>query len=75
MRGVSCGEDLVAPRGDVSGVAVVNGRRREQPDSRVPMLGVVPGEERLAEGPRRLDGGEPIRKLGPVLERLELRWS
>ena len=37
------------------------------------MLGVVPGEEGLAEGPGLLDDPEALRKLGPVLERLELR--
>lgn len=36
------------------------------------MLGVVPREEPLAEGPRVLDRAEQIREAGPVLEGLEV---
>jgi hypothetical protein len=39
----------------------------------VPVFGVVSGEERLAQGPRGLDGVESVGELWSVLERLEVR--
>src|ERR1700758_794882 len=61
--------------GDDFGGAVVNvgGRVKCQPG--VAMLIVVPREEVLAVGTRRLDRGEPAGEVGPVLQRLELRLA
>ena len=53
--------------------SVVHGGRGHQPDPRVAVLVVVPVEEAPAELARLLDRVEPVRKLGPVLERLEVR--
>ena len=39
----------------------------------MPMFGVVPGEEIRAVCARVLDGAEAFRKVGTILERLELR--
>ena len=47
--------------------------RREQSQPDVMMLGVVPGEEVAAEAAPVLDRAEPFRKVGPVLQGLELR--
>jgi hypothetical protein len=49
--------------------------RREQPDSDVVMLGVVPGEEVAAEAACVLERTESVRKVGPVLQGLELRFG
>ena len=49
------------------GLAVVDRRRRQQPDPGVPVVGVVPAEERLAEGSGLFDRGEAVREAGPVL--------
>ena len=54
------------------GPAVVDVGRGEGGDAAVPVLVVVPVEEEPAEGVRVLEGGEAIRELRPVLERLEL---
>src|ERR1019366_10920 len=48
--------------------------RRQQGDSAVMMVVVVPGEEALAKGTCVLDGAESIRKLRSVLESLELAF-
>jgi len=39
------------------------------------VLGIVPGEECLAEGPGVLDGTEPLGEIGPVFHGLELRFG
>ena len=48
--------------------------RRQQRDSAVMVVVVVPGEEALAEGACVLDGAESIRELGSVFESLELAF-
>ena len=48
---------------------------RMEADARVAVLVVVPAEEALAECSPILDGAKPFRKLGAVLERLELRFG
>ena len=42
----------------------------EQADAAMSVLGVVPGEEGVAEGPRRLVGGEARRDVGRIPEGL-----
>lgn len=54
------------------GPSVVHGGWRHQPETRVVMLAVVPGEEPLAEGTGVLDRTEPLRELRAVLQGLEL---
>src|SRR6266702_4474480 len=73
MLRVGARQDLAAPREYGGSFAVMHGRRREQRETRVVMLVVVPVEEPDAEGARVLDAAEPVRELGPVLQRLELR--
>ena len=53
-------------------MAAVDHLGGHQGDPRVTVLGVVPGEERAAEGPGVLDGAEAVGKVGLVLEGLEL---
>ena len=53
------------------GQPVVDVVRSHQPEGAVAMLEVVPGEEPLAERLGVLVGAEPIREIGPVLERLK----
>lgn len=54
------------------GPSVVHGGWRHQPETRVVMLAVVPGEEPLAEDTGVLDRTEPLRELRAVLQGLEL---
>jgi hypothetical protein len=54
------------------GVAVVQDLGREQTDTAVPMLPVVPREEGLAEAASTLDRAEALRELRSILEGLEL---
>ena len=65
-------ENLLPLFDDLPGHAVMQHLRRQQGDSAVMMLMVVPGKERLAKIPRVFDGSETIWKLGPVLEGFEL---
>ena len=51
---------------------VVHGGWRHQPDARVVMLAVVPGEEPLAEDTGVLDRTEPLRELRAILQGFEL---
>lgn len=66
-------QDLGADSADLFGVSVVDGVRGVPGDAGVPVLGVVPGEEALAERPRLEQAGERFGELGPVLQRPELR--
>ena len=59
---------------DGCGGAVVNVGGGVQAQARVPVLGVIPGEEGLAVCPGGLDRGEAGRESGPVFEGLELRF-
>src|SRR6266404_6217790 len=54
------------------GPSVVHRLRRQQPDSRVMVLRVVPPHKFLTKSPRILDLSKALRKLRPVLQRLEL---
>ena len=73
MGGVGGVQDLLAGGVHGLGLAVVDRLWREQTQARVAVLCVVPGEERLTEGPRGLDPVETGGEVRPVLERLELR--
>jgi hypothetical protein len=73
MGGVCSGEDE-GSRGDtLIGEAVVDVVRSQEADAAVTVLVVVPIEEWAAVGAAVLRGAEPRGKVGPVLERLELR--
>ena len=48
------------------------GGRRHQPNARVAVLAVAPGEERLAEDAGALDTAEACREVRAVLQRFEL---
>ena len=58
---------------DSVGSTVVDVMRGEHRDPGMSMLGVVPGEERTAEGGRGRDVVEPPGEAGVVLQGLELR--
>ena len=60
---------------DDGGLAVVNRCRSEQSDPAVVVFAVVPSEEPGTGGPCILDAAESIWKLGPILERFELRFG
>ena len=64
---------LLARGENLFGMAVVDHRRREQPDASVAMLVVVIAEEWTAEAPAILDTAEAVGELWAVLHRLELR--
>ena len=57
--------------GGERGQAVVDIVASHQAEGAVAMLGVAPGEEALAERLGVLVGAEPVREVGPVLERLK----
>ncbi len=65
---VSLAEDNLALGDDLVGPAVVQDLGSEQSDGGVMMLGVVPGEEALAEAAGILDGAETIWELRTVLQ-------
>jgi hypothetical protein len=67
------GEHLGAPCLDLCGATEVHVGRRHETDSGMPMLVVVPVEERPTELPGVNDRTETLREVGPILERLELR--
>src|SRR5438552_4078047 len=73
MRGMRRRQDLGAADDASLGQAVVDIVRREQAEAGVTVLGVVPGEEDVAMRSGILDRAEPVREVGPVLERFELR--
>jgi hypothetical protein len=55
-------------------LAVVDGGGGHQPDPGVAVLVVVPVKERAAVPAGVVDVVEPVRELGPVLQRLEVRF-
>ena len=69
---ISDPQDLFSGLPDIFGKAVVHGFRRQEADTRMPMLFVIPREEVLAVAPGVLDAAEPFRKVRPVLEGFEL---
>jgi hypothetical protein len=72
VRVVGGTQDLGAPLPLTRGQTVVDVVRSHEAKGAVPMLGVVPGEEPLAERLGVLVGAEPGREVRPVLEGLEL---
>ena len=58
---------------DSAGSTVVDVMGGEHRDPGMPMLGVVPGEQRTAEGARGRDVVEPTGEAGVVLQGFELR--
>ena len=67
-----CGENLLPAPDHLRRAAEVDLPGREQADAAVPVLGVVPGEERAAERLRLLGVCEPAGEAGVILDRLEL---
>ena len=53
--------------------AVMHIGRRQEAESRMMVLGVVPGEEEVAVSPGILDRAEPLREGRPILQRLEIK--
>ena len=72
VRGVGGQEHPLPGVTHRGGLPVVHSGRRHQPDARVAMLAVVPGEERLAEGAGVLEATEAFREIRAVLQRFEL---
>jgi hypothetical protein len=72
--GVGCGEHVGSCGADGFGVSVVDVDRVVPADAGVVVLGVVPGEEVLAERPGVGDRSEGGGEVGPVLQGLELRF-
>ena len=73
MCGVRALECLPTSHQDFFGVAVVDRLRRHEPQTGVPVLGVVVREEGVTERASMLDPTEAIRERRAVLEGLELR--
>src|SRR5262245_38446191 len=59
MSRIGCRQDGRALAAYGLGMTVVDHRRRQQPDATMVMRGVVPGEERVAEGASLLYAAEP----------------
>src|ERR1700680_3937391 len=74
MRRVGGGEDVLPMRAHRSGPAEVDNGGREEAEPAVTALVVVPAKKVLPERAAILDRSESFRKLGTVLERLELRF-
>ena len=61
--------------GELWGASVMNGVWGHESDTRMTMLGVVPGKECLAVSPGILDAAEAIREVRAIFERLEVRFG
>ena len=59
---------------NVGGLAVVDHGGRHQAQTRVVVLVVVPGKERLAEATGIFDGAETIREVGAVFQGAEVTF-
>ena len=59
---------------DVIGLTIVDHGRGEQSDAGMPMLLVVPGEEKLRMDAAVLDRSEAVGEIGPVFHRAELTF-
>ena len=57
---------------DLPGLTIVDHGRSEHADTAMPMLIVVPREEKLRMDAAVLDRAEAVRKIGPVFHRTEL---
>jgi DNA adenine methylase len=75
MRGVRGGEDEGSRGNALIGEAVVDVVRGQKADAAVTVLVVVPVEEGAAVSAAVLCGSEALGKVGPVLERLALRFG
>ncbi len=73
--GVGGVEDALSGGMESCRLAVVDGCRGHQADPGVVVLVVVPVEELAAEHSGVLDLVEMVGELGPVLERLEVRFA
>ena len=76
--GVACvggGEHVGSAGPDGLGVSIVDVDGVVPADAGVVVLGVVPGEEALAERAGVLDRAERLGEVGPVLQRAELRLA
>ena len=72
MRGVSDVERLLTQVADLNGALAVDYFGRQQSETRMMVLGVVPGEEVLAKVPGMQLGAEAFWKLRSILQGLEL---
>jgi len=72
IAGIGRIENLLALLDYLSCDSVVPHLRGEHDNSAEMMFVVVPGKERLTNGPGVLDRSEAIRKLGPVFEGFEV---
>src|SRR6266511_117313 len=72
VAGVGGGQDIGAHGTDRLGVSMVDIDGCVPGDAGMPVLGVVPGEEALAERPGVGDGAEGVGEVGPVLQRAEV---
>ena len=70
--GIRGAEDRSAPVTTRLREAVMHIVRRVEPETAVPMLGVVPRKEIGAVHPRVLEGTKPLGEIGAILEGLEL---
>jgi hypothetical protein len=68
----SLAPDGLASADDVVGPAIVMDLGHQQADATVKVLGVVPGDEALAQAAGLLDRAEAFGELGSVLQGLEL---
>ena len=75
VAGVRGAEDLGAHGADGLGSSIVDVDGVQPSDAGVVVLGVVPGEEPLAESSGVGDAAEGIRKIGAVLEGTEVRLA
>jgi hypothetical protein len=75
VASVGGGENLGAVGEDLLSSSIVDIDRVQPRDPGVVVLGVVPGEEALAERPGVLDAAESGGEVGPVLQRLKLRLA
>ena len=71
--GIGGGEDVLPLADDLGRATEVDLSGREQADTAMPVLQVVPREEPAAEVLRLLDAGEPAGEAGVVLDGLEVR--
>ena len=72
VSGIGRHEHLVPGGLHQVGSPLVHGHRRHQPDTRVAMLAVVPGEEPLTEGAGLVEAAKPFREIRTILQRFEL---
>ncbi len=72
VSGIGRHEHLVPDGLHQVGSPLVHGHRRHQPDPRVAILAVVPGEESLTEGAGLVEVAKQFREIRTRLQRFEL---